>query len=106
MADDQPTLLLRDWRKYRGLTQEQLAEGMETTKAVISDIERGYRRWNATHLSRAAEFLNCRPSDLLSTKPGEETASVLEIWSRVPAHLKPLALKTLENFAEEHLKSK
>ena len=32
---------VREFRKYRGLTQAQLAEKVEATQAYISDIEKG-----------------------------------------------------------------
>lgn len=57
---------LQAWRKKRGLSQEQLAEMVETSKGYISDLEKGDRRYNQDLLERFAAALQCQPRDLLA----------------------------------------
>lgn len=89
---------LKEWRTHRGLTQQQLAERLETTKSVISALENGKQRWNQDIIELAAEALNCEPVDLIMRDPTAPD-SIWSIWERVPATNRPLAIKTLEAFA-------
>lgn len=75
---------LREWRKHRNLTQDQLAERIETSKGYISDLERGVRRYNQDLLEALAEALSCSPADLLIRDPSQGDA----IWS-IWEHAKP-----------------
>jgi len=72
---------LKEWRKHRGLTQDQLAERIETSKGYISDLERGVRRYNQDLLEALADALNCGPADLLMRDPSREDA-IWSIWDQ------------------------
>lgn len=50
-------IYLKEHREDAGLTQEQLAERLDTTKATISRIETGARDWTGSFLDAAAEAL-------------------------------------------------
>jgi transcriptional regulator with XRE-family HTH domain len=56
-------LFLREWRLHRGLSQEQLAERLDTTKATISRVETGARDWTGGFVEAAAEALNIEVRD-------------------------------------------
>ena len=60
---------VRDWRLYRGLTQEQLAGQADYTPATISQLETGKQGYEEKTLIRLAEVLDCHPSDLISGPP-------------------------------------
>lgn len=92
-------LLLRQWRKYRGMTQERLAEMLGTSKGYISALENGKQRYNQQHLEALAEALMCDPVDLLIRDPTEPDA-VWSLWDRVPPPARPQARAVLETFAE------
>jgi transcriptional regulator with XRE-family HTH domain len=47
----------REWREYRGLTQEQLAGRLETSVASISRIEKGTQPYTQDVLEALAEAL-------------------------------------------------
>jgi transcriptional regulator with XRE-family HTH domain len=64
----------REWRDYRGLTQEQLAERLGTTKGAVSKIENGTSRYNQSSLEAWAEALSCEPADLISRPPPSRDA--------------------------------
>lgn len=66
-----PPIYLREWREFRELTQQQLADRLETTAATISRIENKKRDYTGAFLQAAAYALNCNPGDLISRPPSE-----------------------------------
>lgn len=60
---------LREWREFRGLTQEQLGLRVNMTKGRISEIERGVRRYNESMINYFAEALSCEPWELIGRNP-------------------------------------
>jgi transcriptional regulator with XRE-family HTH domain len=65
---------IRAWRKYRRLTQEQLAERIEMTSGAISQLENGIINYTQPTLEAIAYALNCEPGDLLSRDPRTDDA--------------------------------
>jgi transcriptional regulator with XRE-family HTH domain len=55
---------LREWRQHRGFTLEQVADRLETTRGVVSELERGERRMNDGWISGFAWVYGCEPADL------------------------------------------
>lgn len=73
---DKPHHFIRQWRKRRGLTLEQLAERLHTTHATLSRIETGKMPYSQTLLERLAEELGTTPANLIARDPeGPE-----ELW--------------------------
>jgi transcriptional regulator with XRE-family HTH domain len=62
---------IREWRKFRGLTQDQLAERIGMDKGYLSKIETGKRRYDQPFLEAAAVVLQCAPADLLVRDPSD-----------------------------------
>lgn len=60
-----PKWFIQKWRKRKGLTQEELADRIETTKSVISEIESGDKRLHDDHVGPIAFALGVEVSDLL-----------------------------------------
>lgn len=56
---------LREWRKKKGLSQEQLANRLDTNKGQISKLERGDQRMNDDWIAGLANALDIEPGDLL-----------------------------------------
>lgn len=73
--------LLKAWRKYRGYTQEQLAEMAGMSPGNISQLEKGLIRYSQDGLEALSEALNCRPGELLSVDPSKEEA-IWSLWER------------------------
>lgn len=71
---------LKQWREYRKLTQDELAERLETSKASISRIEGGTQAYTQDFLEAAAEALRTDPASLLMRDPTDENA-VWSIWN-------------------------
>lgn len=58
-------VFFREWREHRGLTQEQLADRLETTKATVSRMENSKSNYNRGYLEALADALDCEPFELL-----------------------------------------
>lgn len=79
---------LRAWRVYRKLTQEQLAERVNTNANMIQYLETGERGLSAKWLRRLAPALQTTPGMLLEHDPNELDSDVLEIWAHGDARQK------------------
>jgi transcriptional regulator with XRE-family HTH domain len=89
---------LRAWREYRGLTQAQLAEMVDTTDNVISMLESGDRQLSSKWLNRLAPALRTRAGFLLEFAPEDADLSILEAIVEVPKDRKAEALQILRVF--------
>jgi transcriptional regulator with XRE-family HTH domain len=58
----------REWRKFRGYTQEQAAEMIGIDQSGLSRLERG-SPYNQAFLEAAAAAYRCEPADLLIRNP-------------------------------------
>lgn len=67
---------IREWRQYRNLTLEQLADRLEMTASHLSMLERGYRGYTQETLERLADALQTSAASLLTRRPGDD-----ELWS-------------------------
>jgi len=70
-------VFFREWRKHRGLTQEQLAARVERSTSWVSQIENGEIGYTEETLELLAGALQCDPADFLVRNPSEASA----IWS-------------------------
>jgi len=68
---------IREWRKHRHLTQEQLAERIGVDRGYLSKIESGKRRYDQSFLEAAADALRCDPADLIVRDPTDPQG----LWS-------------------------
>jgi transcriptional regulator with XRE-family HTH domain len=75
-----PTFI-RQWREYRGLTQDDLAARLDTSKASISRTETGRSAYTQDFLEACAEALNTDPASLLMRNPSDEEA-VWSLWDQ------------------------
>lgn len=98
-----PRYYFREWRKYRGFTQEELAEMVGVTPPSISQLERGLQGFTDSTLEAMSNALSCQPGDLLMRNPLDEDAP-WSIWD----HLKPeqkksamIFIRALENDAKK-----
>lgn len=60
---------IRAWRKFRGITIEQLAEAADCSPGNISQLERGAQGYSQEMLEAIADALNCLPGQLLDYQP-------------------------------------
>lgn len=68
---------IKEWRKFRGLSQEQFAERVGVTKSYVSKIENGKRRYDQPFIEAAAQVLRCEVPDLIVRDPSDPDG----IWS-------------------------
>lgn len=68
---------IREWRKAKNLTQDQLAERIGITKSYLSKIENFKKRYDQPFLEAAAEVIGCEPADLIMRDPSDPEG----IWS-------------------------
>jgi transcriptional regulator with XRE-family HTH domain len=61
---EKPRIYLREWRRYRNLTQGQIAEATGIDKGHISRLERGFWGVTPSTLARLAKALDCQPFEL------------------------------------------
>lgn len=74
-------IFLKQWRIYRGLTQEQLAERTGLSVSGISQLENGKQGYSDESLELLADALNCEPGHILNVDPTKEDA-IWSIWER------------------------
>lgn len=71
----------RDWRKARGLTQEEVADRIGMSNSNLSMLERGRVDYTAKTLEALADAYGCTPADLLSRRP-EDAEDELTLVAR------------------------
>jgi DNA-binding Xre family transcriptional regulator len=74
-------ILLKEWREYRDLTQEQLAERVGWSVGNVSQLERGLQGYSQEGLEALAEALQCDPGQLLTVDPSKDDA-IWSIWEK------------------------
>jgi transcriptional regulator with XRE-family HTH domain len=100
MAKKKPRQFIREWRKHRGLTQEQLAERMGIARSYISHVEKGKRRYDQLFLESAANALLCEPADLIMRDPTQLNA-IWTIWEQIAPEDRERAARILETFTKK-----
>lgn len=79
---------IRQWREFRNLTQEQLADRLEMTSSFLSMLERGQRGYTQETMEAIAYALQTDVASLLMRDPSDENA-VWSIWEQAkPAERK------------------
>ena len=100
MAKRAQKQFIREWRKFRDLTQEQLADRMGIARSYVSHVEKGKRRYDQIFLEAAALALNCTPADLIMRDPGQPGA-IWSIWDQIPATERERAAQVLQAFIKK-----
>lgn len=88
---------IKEWRKFRGLTQEQLAERIGVAVSTISQLETMKQGYSQPTLEALADALGCEPADLLMRNPGQPN-EIWSIWENLDQPAKIQAIQILETF--------
>ena len=72
---------LREWRQFRGMTQQQLAEAVGTNANMIQYLENGERGLSAKWLRKLAPALDTTAGMILDHDPNDLDSDVVEIWA-------------------------
>ncbi len=90
---------IKEWRRYRGLTQEQLAARLDMDRTTVSKIEGGKQEYSQGFLEATALALRCEPADLIMRDPMQPSA-IWSIWDSIPDIEKPKAIAILSTLAD------
>jgi transcriptional regulator with XRE-family HTH domain len=72
---------IREWRQHRGLTQEQLADRLDTTKANISRVENLKQGYTQDFLEACATALATDVASLLMRNP-TDPEGLWSVWDQ------------------------
>ena len=72
---------IKEWRVFRHLTQEQLAERVGMSANNLSQLENYKQGYSHEGLERLADALNCEPGQLLMVDPTKDEA-IWSIWEK------------------------
>jgi len=98
---EKPRFFFKEWRKFRGKTQEELGDMIGMTPSSISQLETGKQGFTDSTLTAIAEALNCEPGDLLMRNP-LDTEAPWTIWENIKPERRPQALDVLKTFQEQY----
>lgn len=60
----------KEWREWKGWTQQELADRLETTKQTVSRVENGTRDWGKGYLEAFAHIIGTpNPTDPITRPP-------------------------------------
>lgn len=87
---------IREWREYKGLTQEQLTDRLEgvITQSALSRLERGLSGYTQGSLEAIAYALGVEAADLIGRLPGAPTELTL-IVNKLPPEKQQQAIAIL-----------
>lgn len=74
-------IFLKEWREYRQLTQEALADRVDMSVSNISQLERGLQGYSDEGLQALAEALQTEPGHILTVDPSDDDA-IWSLWER------------------------
>lgn len=72
---------IKEWRLYRDLTQQKLADRLETTKTTISELETGKRGYTQESLEAVADALQTDVASLLTRDP-KSSENLWSLWDK------------------------
>lgn len=100
VMDERPPHYLRQWRKKAEMTQQDLADALDTSKSVISALERFELQLSPKWLRRIAPVLKTREGYLIDVDPAEAPNDVIDIWNHIPLDDRDQALRVLRSFVK------
>lgn len=93
--DGPPRHYVREWRKFRGLTQERLAERTPYSNGAISQLETGRTSYTQDMIEALAQALDCLPGDLISRNPYAE-GDVVFLFNALSDDKRRIAIEMLK----------
>lgn len=85
LKQEGPRHFIREWRKHRDLTLEQLAERIEVTAGALSQLERGQVNYTQPMLEALAVELRTTPGALVSWPPEKDLVGAVS-GTKTPLH--------------------
>jgi transcriptional regulator with XRE-family HTH domain len=75
---------LKEWREYRGLTQEAAAERLNISRTLLSKIENAKSPYTQGFMEAAAEAYGCEVPDLIMRDPHSPVWSIYDTLRALP----------------------
>lgn len=97
---EKPPHYLREWRHFRHMTQQELADAIGTSKTVISEMERGNLQLSPKWLRKMAPVLQTQPGYILDHDPEDLGNDIIDIWSHIEERDRDQALRVLRSFVK------
>lgn len=85
----------KEWREYRGLTQEQAIGRLGWSQSKISRLESGVTPYDQDDLEAAAEAYSCDPTDLIRVDPTKE-GEVVDLMRLLTDKNRAMAIRMLK----------
>jgi len=92
---------IRQWRHYRGLTLETVAERIDMTPGLVSLVERGLRGYTQDTVEALASAMRTDPAGLLTRDPTDPNATRLIAQAALQQHGAPRAIDYLKSFVDK-----
>jgi transcriptional regulator with XRE-family HTH domain len=92
---------IRQWRHYRGLTLETVAERIDMTPGLVSLVERGLRGYTQDTVEALASAMRTNPAALLTRDPTDPKA-IWGLWDKA----KPRQRKQIMDIAIKVVKGR
>lgn len=96
--EERPPHYLRHWRKFRKMTQEELAEKVGTSKSVISALESDTQQLSPKWLRKIAPVLETSQGHILDHDPEALDNDIVDIWAHIPLESRSQAANVLRTF--------
>lgn len=96
MAKRRRRIFLKEWREYRNLTQEALADRVGMSVSNVSQLERGLQGYSDEGLSALADALRCEPGQILNVNPMDDDA-IWSLWERAEPAQRQVILDVAKN---------
>ncbi len=94
------TIFIREWRRFRKLSQSKLGFRMGISREYVSLVENGKRRYDQVFLEAAAEALNCSIADLITRDP-TKPEPIWSVWDKIKLEDREQALRVLSAFSDK-----
>ena len=85
---------IKQWRKFRKVTQANLAEAVGMSTGNMSNIENGKQPYIQDHLEAIAGILRCEVADLILRNP-QEPEGIWALWGRAKPEQRQQILKII-----------
>jgi transcriptional regulator with XRE-family HTH domain len=92
---DRTRHFFKEWREYRGMTQEQAIGRLGWSQSKLSRIESGQTPYNQDDLESAAEAYGCNKSDLIDVNPFKE-GEVVDLMRLINDRNRDQAIRVLK----------
>ena len=87
---------IKEWRLYRGYTQERLAGLVDMGAPSISQLENAKQGYTEETLAKLADALQCAPADLLGRDPNKPVDYLIRIVTGLTPDEQERAVRVIE----------